>query len=793
MKQLVVILILFFTSTAWGQLVTTNNQSAQQLIQNVLVGKGVSVSNITFTGSPIAIGEFDSQNANVGINNGIVITTGTVQNNGNGSHGPNNSAQAGMDNGAAGSPLLQQELGQNVETFNAATIQFNFVPYSDSVKFSYVFGSEEYHEYVGSAFNDIFAFYISGYGINGLQNMAIIPNSQDVVAINSINNGSTDNGPCKNCNFFVSNTGANPSDVTKIQYDAFTTKLEASSKVQCGQEYTLIIAIADVGDALYDSGIFLEANSLTSETPVDITYSLTQQAFPNPNEMAEGCVSATVTVERGDISQAMNIPISVSGTATAGNDYTNIPNSVNFAANQSVVQFTFDALQDAIIEGSETVIIDFDLIDPCGNPTPIQLNLVINDVQPVQVVLEDTNVYCAGDGVILIPKPTGGVGPYSFLWSTGEISPTILINPVVTTNYQVTVTDNCLNDTDTDNNTVVVPSYPPITLNESNDITEICPFLNDTLSVVASGGTGVYTYAWYADGNVYLGNNTSQPVLPSKTTTYSVIVRDECGTEDTAYVEYTILSPPLVLDMSEDTIVCPGDSAYINVSAAGGFGSFYYEWPQTGELTPEIGVAPFRSTYYVVNVSDDCQTFEVTDSVFIKVVKPLADFRVSSQTIMEGLPITFQNLTLNGVSYEWDFGDGQSSTLTHPNNTYAGDGSYTVSMIATDFRGCKDTVAKPIRILEEVYLYIPNTFTPDGDDHNGTFKVSAIGLTSLEIEIYNRWGQMIYTSDAIRFEWDGKNENNEPYKQDVYTYIVKYTTLHDDRNLVKQGHVTLLR
>ncbi len=162
-----------------AQLITTNNQSPQSLVQNVLTGPGVTVSNVNYQGAAIAIGTFNSTNANVGINSGVIITTGTVQNNGQGPHGPNNIGNAGMDNLAGSSPLLETQIPGSTGTFNAATLSFDFVPYSDSVKFSYVFGSEEYHEFVDSDFNDIFAFFISGPGIVGMQNMAIVPGTQD--------------------------------------------------------------------------------------------------------------------------------------------------------------------------------------------------------------------------------------------------------------------------------------------------------------------------------------------------------------------------------------------------------------------------------------------------------------------------------------------------------------------------------------------------------------------------------------------------------------------------------------
>ncbi|MFO0495043.1 MAG: choice-of-anchor L domain-containing protein, partial [Flavobacteriia bacterium] len=150
-----------------GQLITTPGASAPSLVQNVLLGPGVTVSNITYNGSNTAISQFTASGTNLGISSGIVMTTGTTNNNGAGPHGPNNQSNSGVDNGAGGSGLLSGIIG-GTQTFNAAILEFDFIPYSDTVRFKYVFGSEEYPEFAppnNSSYNDVFGFFISGPGI----------------------------------------------------------------------------------------------------------------------------------------------------------------------------------------------------------------------------------------------------------------------------------------------------------------------------------------------------------------------------------------------------------------------------------------------------------------------------------------------------------------------------------------------------------------------------------------------------------------------------------------------------
>ena len=159
MRQILTILLALLPLISFGQLTTSTAQAPDALVQNVLLGSGVTVSNISFNGVPVTIGSFNASNTNLGIDEGIIMTTGTILNvPGEGPHGPNNSPGAGKDNSAPGYPLLSNLIG-NIATYDAAILEFDFVPYSDSVKFNYVFGSEEYPEYVSSTFNDAFAFH----------------------------------------------------------------------------------------------------------------------------------------------------------------------------------------------------------------------------------------------------------------------------------------------------------------------------------------------------------------------------------------------------------------------------------------------------------------------------------------------------------------------------------------------------------------------------------------------------------------------------------------------------------
>lgn len=773
-------------------MVTNTTQSPAGLVQNVLLGSGVTVSNISYNGAAISIGQFDGSACNVGLASGVVMTTGTVINTGagDGPHGPNNNGGAGFDNGTPGLGLLSNLIG-GTATYNAAVLEFDFVPYSDTVRFNYVFGSEEYPEYVGSQFNDVFGFFISGPGIpGGQQNIARLPNGQ-AVAINNVNAGA-------NAAFFVNNGDGSQAPMNSspnfIQYDGFTRVLTAESQVQCGQTYHLIIAIADVGDGILDSGIFLEANSLSSATPVEITHTMSQNLFANPNIMAEGCVTTTITLERGtnDLASPMTIPINTSGTAVEGVDYSSLPASVTFPAGVAQVQFSFNAFQDGLVEGQESIIITLPILDPCGNSNPLVLTLYIEDIQPVDVTIQGGTINCPGEQVTLTATATGGAPPYTYLWMpNGETTSSITVSPFTTTMYSVSATDNCLNETVTDNFEVVVPVNPPLVLTETPDITEICPYIPATLAANPSGGTGNFTYQWSSNTSANLGTTASINVQPAVTTTYSVTVTDNCGNTVTENIVYTITSPPLTLIMSPAVEVCPGELVEISVTPSGGFGQFYYFWPHSGETTSSVFVNPLITSSYTVIVSDECQTFVVNGSTEVTVVKPTANFTITSETVFNNLPIQFQNLTVNGETYVWDFGDTQGSTDVHPSNIYLDPGFYDITLIAYDDKGCTDTIVRSIEIEEEWYIYVPNTFTPDGDRFNNDFRISTIGIQTLDISIFNRWGETIYTYSGLDFIWDGTHLGR--YVPDgVYTYKIGFLT-NSDRQKTFTGHVNVLK
>ena len=675
-------------------------------------------------------------------------------------------------------------------------LQMDIIPQSDTVRFKYVFGSEEYPKFAppnSSTFNDVFAFFISGPGISGQQNIAKLGNGT-TVSINNIN-------AITNSNYFIYNGDGSESPYNNsnkyIQYNGFTSVLEAVAKVQCGETYHLILAIADVEDGLYDSGIFLEANSLKSKVDFSFENEISYDAYGDNMIMAEGCTNETVTIQRtGNFLPAVSIPVTISGTATSGLDYNTIPSTINFAVGETQKQFVINALADNINEVTETIVLSFLTKDGCGNIKAIDKTFIIKDPSPLSVIAEPGSTVCPGDNIEIVAKITGGVGPFTYLWTpTNETTSSIFVNPTSSSIYKVTVSDNCLAISASGQTTVTVPIPDPLSINPTLDITEICPYISKTLESNVTGGTRPYVYTWKNENGNSIGSDSTVLVTPSKTTFYTISVKDRCGLTDLKKINYKILSPELTLQMAPNVEICPGDSVLVWVKPSGGHPVpdwlYFYDWQGNLIKDSSFWVNPMVTTTYTVHVSDSCQTFFVEGSMTITVVKPKADFDVITKPLFNNLLVAFENLTNNGDHYTWNLGNGEYSTLVHPTNTYKDPGTYFIHLVAYDKKGCIDSITKPITIEEEYYIYVPNTFSPDGGRMNEFFKASTIGISELEIIICNRWGEVVFQSKDQYFRWDGLY-NGVPAQDGIYAYKIKCVT-NSKKTLNFVGHVGIIR
>jgi hypothetical protein len=271
-------LALFCSVTTLPAQLSVSPLGGSQQLGSLLAGVGITISNVTVTCDTLAAATFVGTASNVGINAGLALTTGNIFDLG----GPNASGSTSGLLSAPGDPDMDVLTTQS--TFDACILEFDFVPVGDTLLFNYVFGSEEYPEFVNSFFNDGFAMWLSGPGYPVASNVALLPGTTTPVTVNNVN-------AALNTNFYIDNGDGmslpQAADPTVIQFDGFTVNMTSISTVVPGGSYHLKIGVADAGDGAFDTGVFLQAGSFrTSGAAVNalLPQRAALQLFPNPSE-----------------------------------------------------------------------------------------------------------------------------------------------------------------------------------------------------------------------------------------------------------------------------------------------------------------------------------------------------------------------------------------------------------------------------------------------------------------------------------------------------------------------------
>ena len=433
LTKLFIILLIFCSSyAASGQLVITPNLTAQDLAQK-LVGNGVTISNVTFTGNPLMASFFNNNGGtNIGIDSGIVLTSGRAKTAGTfrgvDGNGVTLAQNVLADNdwnlpgdanlaAAIGSPLTDLE--------DACVLEFDFVPLGDSIKFNYVFSSEEYTSAFVCSFNDAFAFFISGPGITGLKNIALVPNTTIPVSIFNVNNVLNAAGIplcANNPAYYVENELNN-----RFTHDGHTKVLTAKERVQPCQPYHLKLVISDVGDDFFDSGVFLEAKSLSSN--INGITNLTQtDPVTGLSYLVEGCATGAFNIRR---LRKDPFPLSVSlfygGTATNGVDCLPLPTSVVIPANDSFVTVNVIPLIDGVTEGIEEIKIY--ALAGCASVVPTDSTMIQIRDYDILTLSPDTAFICRNSSIQLNATPS--YTTYQWL-PDPTLSSTTINNPIAT-------------------------------------------------------------------------------------------------------------------------------------------------------------------------------------------------------------------------------------------------------------------------------------------------------------------------------------------------------------------------
>jgi len=344
---LTLLVILGFPFLGKAQIIIPIDTTLEQFVVTNLIGSKQNVSNV-HGNYDRSIGVFDFSETELGLDNGVVLSTGLVV----GAVGPNRTGGMGFELGLGSDSTLAATLDTTVALYDATSIEFDFVPFTNEINFKYVFASEEYPEYVNSQFNDVFGFFVSGPGIDGVKNIALLPDGNPV-AINNVNH-------LTNSQWYQNNSPMGPIapvDTAHIQYDGFTVPLTASIEVTPFQAYHIKLVIADALDGGWDSAFFLKAKSFRSKPLVfdfDATEGEYQQTIFEDTKFLE--ISAKLPQPA---KQDITYHFTYSGDAEMGQDYL-APASFTFKQGDTLASFKIQPIADDIVEGNETILLVID-------------------------------------------------------------------------------------------------------------------------------------------------------------------------------------------------------------------------------------------------------------------------------------------------------------------------------------------------------------------------------------------------------------------------------------------------
>jgi len=408
-----------------------------------------------------------------------------------------------------------------------------------------------------------------------------------------------------------------------------------------------------------------------------------------------------------------------------------------------------------------------------------------------------SNVTCNGgsNGNATV-SVSGGTAPFTYTW-TPNVSTTNTASNLSAGTYTVDVNDafGCASSY-----TFVItePALVPLNVTASND-TAICTGSNANLSASGGGGSGApYTYTWLNG----VGSGQNVTVNPTASTTYTVIISDVCGTpSDTDTVQVIVNQLPVVSfsasQLSGCSPVCATFTETSTPASAAWLWDFGDQTTSPLDTPSHCFVIPgtYNITLTVTDINGCINTLALNNYINVYPF-PGAGFSAETPVTLLDPHITFTDGTSGADTCYWDFGDGEflavpgCGDIAH---SYLDTGVYHVVQVVVNQYGCRDTIFSDVIVTPYTTLYIPNTFTPNGDGKNDVFMPKGAYAEEFEMLIFDRWGNMIYKTLDLYKGWDGKVQGHTDVAQiDTYVYVIRYTDLKGKRQRVI-GHVNLIR
>ena len=722
---------LFFTLVAFsarGQVTVDQSLTIQEYVNDVLLGEGVTATNISFIGSSEQIGYMTGGgDVNFPIEGGLILSSGNAADafcagqGCIGCQGGNPTDADLLEIANSVPPLIGQSF--TVGSVNdLCVLEFDFDPAGDYVSFNYVFGSSEYEAWENSQYNDIFAFFLSGAGIDGpynapaafpgqAVNIASVPDSDPELPITI----SSVNGTI-NAEYYILNESAD------ICMNGYTTVLTAVYPVICGETYHIKLAIGDGSDTILDSVVILEEGSFGSPIPTTYEAQAAPECDPDPDDDEiiycawEDCGPATITISRPcAVSSLFPFPfdlIAAPGSeATLDEDLLGLPASAAIPVGEYGISLTFEVPQDDLDEGTETLYLKV-----VSGTIESEITIVIYDTPPFEATMPE-----------LVTVPCD---------ETAEVCIELIQDPAY--------------------------SYPPVEYNW-------------TINGVDYGSDPCVTY----------GSLT--------TSLMEVYLEDGCEREIYLQGLFDVPYEPLELTMPNDTLLCNGASAFMELQIVGGQPPYSIQWDDFNDEELVHLVDPDVSTEYEVIVVDNCDysEFASTDVNVQTVHATILRESLGDDTYEFDVVVDPVEPFEGAYFYQWDFGDGDMAFEKNPTHRYDGLATYEAQVHVTTDIGCTDNAV--MDIYGDVLFYIPTAFTPDNDGLNDAFEITGRQIRLFEIWIYDRWGELVYTSTDLDEPWIGDVNGGSHYAPDgVYHWVIKAAGFDTDAQEFR-GFVHLLR
>ena len=430
-----------------------------------------------------------------------------------------------------------------------------------------------------------------------------------------------------------------------------------------------------------------------------------------------------------------------------------------------------------------------------------QIDGSITLFDPPQLAGQITNdtIICPGSNLIINTQISGGTGNYSYQWTPGgQTSAGITVNPMVNTSYSVDITD--------DNGcTIQLGVNVDVFIMNQNELT------SSISTGISCAGDPVILNAQYTgnDTSVVLSwlhcpaCPTDQPLTeyPTQSTQYVIAATNGCG--ESIYDTLNIIVNPLPnisIGLSSDDI-CPGESVIFS-NLGTNDPSWIYAWNFgdgnfSDQMSP-IHTYPSGGVYPIsLSVTDNngcTATLSDNDTVNVN-FQVIANFDASTffGSMMEP-EIDFYNQSINGTSFAWNFGDGDTSSLVNPSHEYETAGNYEVTLYAMNPAGCDDSITMIVFMDAAFELYVPNAFTPDYDNFNEAFFPKGFGISDewYKFRIFNRWGDLVFETRELFGAWNGRMNNGDLAQDGTYTWTVTFRDELGGRHQ-RRGHVSLLK